>query len=254
MAIEPLHIYRGVNIDGRIENTDFFPLTPRVTGTTQPIVAGAGIRTVGNPHRFFINVSQLTIDVTDSTVFTDRTMWREWFSGGPANASSLTVVNFLATDWVDDAGDLKVTLSHNLDTQNINVTFYESGMDSAVYVPWEYNPAPGEAGDSIVACIPPGAAFTGFIRITSDIATATPERYDEYEFDGSTAFWNPDGTDKSFLRFTYDFSSARPQTEIYDSTHNEVLACISLDPNLTNTIRITVYRGDEFSGYLTVRG
>ena len=79
----------------------------------------------------------------------------------------LPQITFTEEDWELQSGDQILVIQHNLGTSDIDVSWYENGLDGTVDVPWD---SPDD--NQIRACIA-GAPFNGLVRITARAGTGS---------------------------------------------------------------------------------
>ena len=182
-----------------------------------------------------------------------NTDWTE-FSSGAGGGAGLRKIVVTTSSWVGTpAGDptmLTATLTHSLDTIDIDAVWYQTGTDGSVFVPWEVDLT--DPKNKIVGCIPLGSAFAGFVLITSSVTdVVVPIDGFTLAFD-ITAWETPMGSDTSFLNVVHGLNTMTPATEVYDNNGDEQLLCVTRPGD--ERIRLTVYTADVFSGYVHVRG
>ena len=183
--------------------------------------------------------------------------WVEFSSGG--GGVGLKEEPFTVSSWVDtptiDPTMLTATITHSLDTTNIDVEWYETGREGTVTVPWKVDPL--DTKNKIIGCIPLGMgnAFPGLVRITSSVSTGgggmgSPDFVLTFEPASWTEF--VPSTDDLFIDVNHGLDTPTPATEIYNDPGNEQLLDIEIRNNLT--VRLIVNRVDVFAGYVHVRG
>ena len=180
--------------------------------------------------------------------------WVEFTTGGGTGAG-LTVIPFASADWVDtptvDPTMLTITLSHNLNTIDLDVEWYDNTSNGAVFVPWRVDPA--DPTNKIIGCIPLNRSFSGLVRITSSVASGGGGTADVVRpFETTDWAENVPVTDYLFFEVTHGLTTNRPAIETYDTSSNEQLLETKIESN--ERIRLIVHRDDVFAGYVHIRG
>ena len=215
--------------------------------------------------------------LTEKTIIDPNTgavtpsVWEQLQTGGSGQPGiailEITFSDGLNGDWAvnpTNPEELIITLDHGLGTENLNVDWYQNGLEGVVFVPWF-----SLTNSIIIGCIPaaPGTtdaekllnAFTGLVRISSSVSGARSEfiqNFDRVDEGAGVAFWKEDTTNpgKYNLDVNHKLQTFTPSVEVYDPSGNEQMLCVSLVENDNENIILTVDESDRFTGYVFVKG
>ena len=119
---------------------------------------GGGLTTLPN----FVSSSssrQVILTKSGQLMTYALTDYREIDTRPNVNTGSLNLL-FTTSDWITSGNELLLTLTHNLNSFELTVNFYEDNNSGDLFVPWEYSGL-----NRIIACIPSGFPFSGRANI-----------------------------------------------------------------------------------------
>ena len=176
-------------------------------------------------------------EANDTTVVTIPTL----------DPQGLTEITFAATDWQTNLNNqLLLNLLHNLNDDNINVAWYENGVDGSLEIPWE-SPSVNE----IQGCIPNGKAFNGLVRITGRISGSTADNVQVFSFGIND--WVRFGTSGQFIQaFVHNFETTNISWDIYDTNGSRVIMCPNTVNN-PNSLAFAIFENERFAGKIYIR-
>ena len=176
-------------------------------------------------------------EANDTTVVTIPTL----------DPQGLTEITFAATDWQTNLNNqLLLNLLHNLDDENINVAWYENGVDGELEIPWE-----SVSVNEIQGCIPNGKSFNGLVRISGRISGSTGDNVQVFSFGIND--WVQFGTSGQFIQaFVHNFETTNISWDIYDTNGSRVIMCPN-NVNNPNSLAFAIFENERFAGKIYIR-
>ena len=159
----------------------------------------------------------------------------------------LTEITFAASDWQTNLNNqLLLNLLHNLDDENINVAWYENGVDGELEIPWE-----SVSVNEIQGCIPNGKSFNGLVRISGRISGSTGDNVQVFSFGIND--WVQFGTTDFFIQsFVHNFGTTNISWDIYDTSGSRIIMCPNTVNN-PNSLPFAIFEDERFAGKIYIR-